>query len=65
MHEIRLILDDDDYRDVNAAIAERQRSPRWYDEEGGVLLPEGDSDLPGAIIGEICRAWLDYRRANT
>jgi hypothetical protein len=62
MKTLTLVLDDDDERAVQAAMAERQRSSRWDDSDGGVLLPEGDSDLPGAIIAEICRAYVDYRR---
>ncbi len=62
MKTLTLMLDEDDHRAVQAAIAERQRSPRWEDSDGGVLLPEGESDLLGAIIAEICRAYVDYRR---
>ncbi len=57
---ITLALDEDDSRDINQAIATYQRSNRWpTDRGGGVLLPEGDSDLRGAILGEICRDWLE------
>lgn len=58
MKKLTLVLDDDDDRAVQAAIAERQRDSRWPD---GVMLPEGESDLPGAIIAEICRGYVDYR----
>ena len=57
--KITFDLDDGDYRDLNAAIATYQRRNRWKDEQGGVLIPEGESDLLGAIIGEICRDWME------
>ncbi len=59
MKTLTLVLDNDDDRAVQAAIAERQRDSRWPD--GGVMLPEGKSNLSGAIIAEICRAYVDYR----
>jgi hypothetical protein len=53
-------LDDDDARDINRAIAHYQATRRWTAAQGGgVLLPEGESDLAGAILGEICRDWLE------
>lgn len=60
MITLTITLDPDDARDINAAIARYQSSTRWPQSDGGgVLLPEGESDLPGAILGEICRYWLD------
>lgn len=56
-----LNLDADDARDINAAIAHYQRTRRW--PEGGTSLPEGESDMAGAIIGEICRDWLEAKGA--
>jgi hypothetical protein len=60
-----LKLDADDERDINAAIAHYQATQRWdqFGGEGGVFLPEGESDLAGAILGEICRMWLESRGA--
>ena len=59
-----LTLDADDDRSINEAIATYQATHRWKDEQGGVLLPEGESCIAGAILGEICRDWLDqWRRA--
>lgn len=57
-------LDEDDERDVNAAIAEFQRrGMRWpaNDPEtpNALILGEGTSCLAGAILGEICRDWLE------
>lgn len=56
LHEVKLLLDDDDLRAFHEAIA-RHQSRRVAGEH---ILPEGNSDLPGAIIGEICRGWLEY-----
>lgn len=50
-----LTLDDDDARDINAAIAFWQRFR--------VRLPEGDSCTAGAVLGEICRNWLESHGA--
>lgn len=29
------------------------------DKQGALVLPEGESDLRGTILGEICRDWLE------
>lgn len=57
--KITIDLDDDDYRDFNAAIATYQR--RNHVAGRGTILPEGESCAAGAIIGEICRDWLEAR----
>jgi DNA adenine methylase len=57
-----ITLDPDDERAVNTAIATYQRLNRW--PEGGTLIPEGESDLAGAIVAEICRAYLQGARMN-
>lgn len=59
-----LFLDPDDERDVNAAITEFQRKGmRWPADDpetpGALILPEGESCTAGAILGEICRDWLE------
>jgi hypothetical protein len=60
MKRIVLKVDDDDERAIQGAIATYQKRTRWPEERGGgVLIPEGDSDLPGAILGEICRGWME------
>ena len=51
MRTIHLQLDEGDYRDINAAIARRQR----YDKATTV----GGGNLAGRILGEICRGWMD------
>ena len=54
--KITLELDEDDARDVNAAIATWQARAR---DSAGVNLPEGESCIRGAILAIICRGWLD------
>lgn len=58
-----LHLDPDDERDINAAVAHYQASRRWEHfkdcKEQGVFLPDGDSCVAGAILGELCRDWLE------
>ncbi len=58
-----LTLDPDDERDINAAIAHYQASRRWENFEGcpekGTCLPEGESCMAGAILGELCRNFLE------
>jgi hypothetical protein len=61
---VKFILDADadDARDINAAITQYQRTVRWPDNKGGgVLLTDGTSNLVAAILGEICRDWLEYK----
>lgn len=52
---ITLIVDEDDYRDINRAIAE------WQVHPGVSHLPEGESDTAGAIVGELVRELWDLR----
>ncbi len=52
-------LDELDAGAVHAAIAHYQATWRYRDAEGGVILPEGESDTAGAVLAEICRAWLE------
>jgi hypothetical protein len=65
-------LDDEDAATVNRAIAVYQREIRWErmsppgtickcgcgQEMSGVYLPAGGSDVAGAVLAQICRAWL-------
>lgn len=57
---ITLFVDADDERDIHAAIAHFQTANHAWE---GALLGEGQSNTSGAIIGEICRQWLDARGA--
>lgn len=52
-------LDKDDERALHRAIATLQNM-RGVDGKQ-LALPEGRSDTAGAVIGEICRQWLDAR----
>jgi hypothetical protein len=58
VYRMELILDEDDYRDLQKEFSLRQSRCRDAD---GVMLPEGESNLPGALIGEIVRGLWDYR----
>ena len=56
VHKIELIVDDDDYRDINAAITRRQQ----FRDGKAALLPDGDGSLAGRrLVGEICRGWIE------
>lgn len=52
---LTLELDEDDWSSVNEAIAERQS----FRDKEGCLLPDGDGNLAGRLIAEICRGWLE------
>lgn len=58
MSEIKFFVDVDDARAINEAVAKYQTTSQW--EDGRTMIPEGESDLLGAIIGEICRGWMEY-----
>lgn len=62
---LTLECDGDDLRSIRDAIAKYQANYRWEkmgDNEPGVFLPEGDSDIAGAIVGEICRQWVEWKQ---
>lgn len=61
MPTMTLTLDDDDYAAIQRAITHYQTTQRWDDEEGGVMLPDGESCLAGAILAECCRDLEEYR----
>ncbi len=48
---ITLVVDEDDFRDINAAIARRQS---WR-----IMPDEGGGNLTGRVVAEICRGWLE------
>lgn len=60
LRRMELVLDELDYDTIQREIAHRQERSRWEDD-GGTIIPEGDSDLAGAIIAEIIRDLDDYR----
>lgn len=53
MHTITIRLDDDDARDIHAALAFRQSLGYIPD------ATHDDADLAGRIIAEICRGWME------
>lgn len=53
--QIILNVDDDDYDAIQQEFAKRQRLIAE-----GFDLPEGESDLPGAMVGEIVRELWEY-----
>lgn len=61
MRQMVLNLDEDDYDAIQAAIARRQA---WRHEDGGPVMPGGDSDTAGAVLAEICRRWVEMREAK-
>jgi hypothetical protein len=50
-----LDLDEDDFAALQEALTRRQL---WRDQHG-VILPDGESNLPGALLAEICRGWIE------
>lgn len=56
-----LELDEADYDAIQAEIARRQARSRAIDPGGPTLLPDGESDLAGAILAECVRDLDDYR----
>lgn len=54
MNRMELILDDDDYGAIQDEITRRQLTDR--------PLPEGESNLAGAMIGEMVRDLVEYRQ---
>lgn len=61
LRRIELILDDDDFNAIQAEITHRQMRSRWDDAEGGTVLPEGESNLAGALLAEVIRDLDDHR----
>jgi hypothetical protein len=51
MRTMTLLLDEDDYRDVQRALAQRQT----------MTMPDTDSNLVGGLIAEICRTFTDWK----
>ena len=57
---ITLEVDELDEEAILKAVAVYQRLNR-FEDGSGVIVPEGESDLRGLILGEICRG---YREAH-
>lgn len=58
---IELILDDLDFDTIQAEITHRQVRSRAIDPTGPTILPDGDSNLAGAILAEVVRDLAEYR----
>lgn len=56
-----LVLDDADFDAIQAEIAHRQARSRRVDPAGPTILPDGESNLAGAILAECIRDLDDYR----
>lgn len=61
LRRIDLILDDDDFDAIQAEITHRQVRSRAIDPDGPTILPDGDSNLAGAILAEVVRDLNDCR----
>lgn len=59
---IRLKVDEADYLSITEAIAIR-KSGLFY-SNGKLLLPEGDSELTGQLLAEVCRGWVERLNAD-
>jgi hypothetical protein len=52
-------MDEYDYRAVQEAIAFRQSHAFWREKDGSLILPDGEGDLGGRILAQICRDYVD------
>lgn len=59
MPTMTINLDEQDFATIQREIARRQTRSRWPD--GGVILPEGESDIAGSLIAEAIRDLEEYR----
>lgn len=57
MRTIVLECDEDDWNAIQNELALRQARR----DEHGAMLPDGESNLPAAILAECCRDLIDYR----
>ena len=55
MQTITVQVDDADADAIRAAIARRQAMRI----DGEPILPDGDGDLAGRYLAEVCRGWLE------
>ncbi|HYE70359.1 MAG TPA: hypothetical protein VD932_02425 [Aquabacterium sp.] len=61
MNTMTLILDDADYATIQEEITLRQTRARKLGTDTYGLLPDGESNLAGAILAECVRDLRDYR----
>ena len=57
MRQIILELDEDDWNTIQSEFARQQRCR----DKDGVILPDGTSNLPGAMLAEAIRNLEEYR----
>lgn len=57
MRELLLTLDEDDWNTIQNEIARQQT----FRDDDGPILPDGDSNMPGAMIAEAIRNLEEYR----
>lgn len=57
MATITFEVDDFDHAAITAAIARYQAEHRV---EGELIIADGEGDLGGRILAELCRDWSDY-----
>lgn len=61
IRRMELLLDDEDFDAIQAEITRRQMLSRRIDPTGPTLVPEGTSNLAGAILAEVVRDLDEYR----
>jgi hypothetical protein len=59
---IELILDEADHDAVQREFAHRQAASRKVDPHGPTILPDGTSNLAGALVAEMARDLEEYRQ---
>lgn len=61
IRKMELLLDDLDFDTIQAEIAHRQARSRLIAPNSPTILPDGESNLAGAIIAECVRDLAEYR----
>jgi hypothetical protein len=62
LRKIELVLDDLDYDVIQKEITDYQVHCRRIAPAGPTILPDGESNLAGAIIAECVRSLNEYRK---
>lgn len=61
LRHLVLVLDAADHDAIQAELARRQAGSRAVDPDGPTLVPEGESNLAGALLAECVRDLDEYR----
>lgn len=61
IRRMELVLDDLDYETIQGEITKRQVLDRIIDPAGESIVPDGESNLAGAILAEVVRDLQDLR----